>query len=83
MNRRSFLTRLAPVMALVARPAAATASPEETTRKPGPRADYFPNVLLQTHDGREVRFYDDLINGKVVAISQTSLGFDSGGGGQA
>jgi protein SCO1 len=31
-------------------------------------ADYFPNVLLTTHEGRTVRFYDDLIKGKIVAI---------------
>ena len=29
----------------------------------------FPNVTLQTHDGREVRFYDDLIEGKTVALN--------------
>lgn len=29
----------------------------------------FPNVELQTHDGRTVRFYDDLIKGKIVAIN--------------
>ena len=29
----------------------------------------FPNVLLQTHDGRTVRFYEDLIKGKIVAIN--------------
>jgi protein SCO1/2 len=48
----------------------AAASPEgQAQRKRGPRADYFPNVTLQTHDGREVHFYDDLIEGKVVAIN--------------
>src|SRR5262245_3871710 len=31
-------------------------------------AGYFPNVALTTHDGRPVRFYDDLIKGKIVAI---------------
>lgn len=31
--------------------------------------DYFPNVPLVDHDGREVRFFDDLIEGKVVAIN--------------
>ena len=30
---------------------------------------YFPNVLLTTHDGREVRFYDDLVKGKKVLIN--------------
>ncbi len=31
-------------------------------------AGYFPNVTLTTQDGAKVRFYDDLIKGKVVAI---------------
>jgi protein SCO1 len=35
----------------------------------GPRAGYFPNVLLRTQDNKEVRFYDDLIKGKIVLIS--------------
>ncbi|MFQ5352531.1 MAG: SCO family protein [Candidatus Binatia bacterium] len=32
-------------------------------------ADYFPNVPLVTQDGKTVRFYDDLIKNKVVAIN--------------
>ena len=32
-------------------------------------ADYFPNVPLTTHDGTSVRFYDDLLKGKAVAIN--------------
>ncbi len=32
-------------------------------------ADYFPNVTLTTQDGAPVRFYDDLIKGKIVAIN--------------
>jgi protein SCO1/2 len=39
-------------------------SPRETIRQ-----RYFPNVLLQTHEGRTVRFYDDLIKDKVVMIN--------------
>lgn len=31
-------------------------------------ASHFPNVELITQDGKKVRFYDDLIKGKVVAI---------------
>ena len=31
-------------------------------------ADYFPNVPLTTQDGKTVRFYDDLLKGKTVAI---------------
>jgi protein SCO1/2 len=29
----------------------------------------FPNVLLQAHDGRRVRFYDDLVRGRTVALN--------------
>jgi protein SCO1/2 len=32
-------------------------------------ANYFPNVPLVTQDGKTVRFYDDLIKGKAVAIN--------------
>jgi protein SCO1 len=32
-------------------------------------ADYFPNVALTTQDGARVRFYDDLVKGKIVAIN--------------
>lgn len=32
-------------------------------------AGYFPNVSLTTHDGSTVRFYDDLLKGKSVAIN--------------
>jgi protein SCO1 len=31
-------------------------------------SNHFPNVELITQDGKKVRFYDDLIKGKVVAI---------------
>jgi protein SCO1/2 len=32
---------------------------------------FFPDVVLQTHDGRSVRFYDDLVKGKKVIINFT------------
>jgi cytochrome oxidase Cu insertion factor (SCO1/SenC/PrrC family) len=32
-------------------------------------AGYFPNVLLTTSEGKQVRFFDDLIKGKVVVIN--------------
>jgi protein SCO1/2 len=31
--------------------------------------DYFPNVALTTQDGKTVKFYDDLLKGKSVAIN--------------
>jgi len=33
------------------------------------RAAYFPVIKLQTQDGKEVRFYEDLIKGKTVVIN--------------
>lgn len=45
-------------------PAAAAAQTQ--TRWHG---DYFPNIVLQDQDGRNVRFYDDVIRNKVVAIN--------------
>ena len=33
------------------------------------RKRYFPNFELTTHEGKKVRFYDDLIKDKIVVIS--------------
>lgn len=33
------------------------------------RQRYFPNLVLTTHDGRKVRFYDDLIKDKIVIFN--------------
>jgi len=33
------------------------------------RQQHLPNIELTTHEGRRVRFYDDLVKGKVVAIN--------------
>ncbi len=38
-----------------------------TARKTNPRG--FPNVDLVTHEGEKVKFYDDVLKGKVVLIS--------------
>jgi protein SCO1/2 len=48
------------------------ASPRRVARVPG----RIPNPVVQTHDGREVRFYDDLIRDKVVAINMTYVACD-------
>jgi protein SCO1/2 len=32
-------------------------------------ANYFPNIILTTQDGTKVRFYDELLKGKSVAIN--------------
>ena len=33
------------------------------------RQRYFPNVALTTHEGKKVRFYDDLLKDKIVLIN--------------
>lgn len=74
-NRREVLTLLgaggaaAAVLAsgggLVARAAAAAGlSSREKTQ-----ARYLPNVELTTHEGKKVRFYDDLVKDKIVMIN--------------
>ena len=44
-------------------------SPPDSLRVRKATETPFPNVLLETQDGRKVSFYDDLIRGKVVAIN--------------
>ncbi len=36
---------------------------------PGGSAGYFPNFVLRTQENQPVRFYDDLVSGKVVLIN--------------
>jgi protein SCO1/2 len=47
-----------------AAPSAAPPSPRERIRQ-----RYFPNVVLRTQDGEQVRFYDDLVKDKIVTIN--------------
>jgi protein SCO1/2 len=48
---------------------AAAASDEDDGSRARTQARYFPNVELVTHEGRRVRFYDDLIKNKIVVIN--------------
>jgi len=52
--------------AFVARAGAQTPVPSS---REAIRARYFPNVVLRTHENRQVRFYDDLVKDKVVIIN--------------
>ncbi len=36
---------------------------------PNPFAERFPDVVLKTQEGKNVRFYDDLLKGKIVLIN--------------
>ena len=78
MNRRSFLAgggilaALAPA-AVVHQSSARSAGPRDAEpraqyfRQDGP--EWFTNVRLRTHDGRTVRFYDDLLEGKIILVN--------------
>jgi len=49
---------------------AVRAAPADASSGGSPwRGEYFPNVELVTHEGKSVRFYDDLIKDRVVAIN--------------
>jgi protein SCO1 len=50
-------------------PAHATTQPTTPSRPSRWGASYFPNLPLVTHDGTPVRFYDDLLKGKIVLIN--------------
>jgi protein SCO1/2 len=39
----------------------------------GPYADYFPNVVVHTHEGRKALFYQDLLRGRAVLINCMSI----------
>jgi protein SCO1/2 len=42
---------------------------DDSPKTDNPPAAYFRNLTLQTQDGKEVRFYEDLIKGKIVVIN--------------
>ncbi len=75
MNRRTWLAASgAAGAALFAGGLSARASGGETKWKTvSPREKirqrHFPNVTLTTHEGKKVRFYDDLIKDKIVIIN--------------
>jgi cytochrome oxidase Cu insertion factor (SCO1/SenC/PrrC family) len=59
-------------MGNAATPAAAAATATTALKGTGDEvwgADYFPNVKLTDQDGKQHRFFDDLIKGKVVSIN--------------
>ena len=76
MNKRDFIKSMAGATigaaALAAIPASSTKFSALTTAKADPvlrRKMAFPNVPLITHEGKVVKFYDDLIKNKTVMIN--------------
>ncbi|MBI4320336.1 MAG: SCO family protein [Chloroflexi bacterium] len=75
MNRRKFLGLAlgatlgsAAIGSALARPGLADEEAQDIALA-GAGPIRFPDVVLRTQDGEEVRFYDDLIKGKIVVIS--------------
>lgn len=74
MDRRGFIALgLAPLLAAVPAPAAPPAAMSLNARR-----GFFPNLPLVTHEGRRVRFYDDLIRGRTVLFNFFVLGCTEG-----
>jgi protein SCO1/2 len=73
MNRRSlFLGLGVSAMALAipkTRSSMAEIAQADLGAKKGPRADYFPNYTLTTHENKQVKFYDDLMAGQTVMVN--------------
>jgi protein SCO1 len=73
INRRSVmaLLGLAPFAGALARVEAQQSKPMtvNTSARDRIRQRHFPNIVLTTHEGKKVRFYDDLLKDKIVVIN--------------
>lgn len=79
MNRRAFLSSMGISLIQTAMAAGVGLAEEKVTPAPmskpkpttanRPSASRFPDVMLTTHEGRDVRFYQDLMKGKVMLIN--------------
>jgi protein SCO1/2 len=70
-SRRNVLTlaAMAPLAGRLGATGLAAAEPAAPSPRERIRDRYFPNVALRTQDGKQVRFYDDLVKDKVVTIN--------------
>jgi protein SCO1/2 len=67
MNRRAFFSAGAGAGVALAAFGLPAASKAASFRQDG--EDWFTNVELQTHEGKTVRFYDDLLKDKIVLVN--------------
>ena len=63
-------------MAAAALAPLATASSGTAAKLPQSGAEWFTNVEVKTHDGRTLRFYDDVMKGKILLIDFMFTGCD-------
>lgn len=78
MNRRAFIGGVGAIAALApfallssggAGNGASGSRPARGQSLPQDGPEWFTNALVQTDDGRTVRFYDDLLKGKIVLLN--------------
>jgi protein SCO1 len=69
VTRRTWFTLAAAAGALVGGFSTREAVSEGPSSRDRIREQHFPNVELTTHEGQKVRFYDDLVKGKIVVIN--------------
>ena len=63
------MLRLRTLLPLLALPLLALATHAQDSGGSRWGREYFPNIELTTHEGQKVRFFDDLIEGKVVCVN--------------
>ena len=68
-TKRTFLMALGGAGLVPLTHGAPTLNERGTAHGPAMQQPRFPNVPVTTHEGKSVRFYDDLIKGKVVIIN--------------
>jgi protein SCO1/2 len=69
MNRRKFFGRAAATATIAALSPFAFASPSKAERFHQDGVEWFTNVEVKTHNGKTLRFYDDVMKGKVILIN--------------
>src|SRR6266849_3390359 len=71
LSRRKMLgiIGMAPIAGGLLTQASGQDSSPNTSSREMIRQRYFPNLILTTHEGKKVRFYDDLLKDKIVIIN--------------
>ncbi len=69
MRRKNWATTFAASLVLAAQFVLISLPKAQAFDNPNWGANYFPNVVLTTQDGKQVKFYDDLLRNKMFAIN--------------
>ena len=72
-DRRTVLAGLAAALPAIALPAAAQRPATDPEPPCGLSPEHFPNVIVQAHDGRRARFWDDLVRDRTVLLHFFSI----------